>query len=423
MAEEWHRQRTWLRRHPVAVDVGLTLLAMSLGLLSLWDSAELRPDKAMAWPDAQLTPVRGVLTCVAVLPLLLRRRYPFVTAFVLGTFLAVLGLTGTATPGVGIATLIAVYTIGASRSTRTGIALLAGLTAVSTIVLASSRGMLEDVERAFFGWLLLLNVLGTVGAWSIGRAVQSHRAYLDELEERATRLERTRTAEVRAALAEERSRMARELHDVVAHHVSVMTVQAAAARRTLERAPDRSVEAMLAVEETGRGALGEMRRIVGALRAADDESQPGDPAHIPQPGIADLQSLIERGKDAGLDVDLRIAGTPVEGPTGVELAVYRVVQEALTNILKHAGPTRAAVLLRYGEDGVVVRITDDGRRDGQQQPPDSPDGAPDGEPPIGHGLVGMRERVMLNGGTLSAGRRLRGGFEVVARFPMKETTT
>nr|WP_269091092.1 histidine kinase [Actinopolymorpha cephalotaxi] len=215
--------------------------------------------------------------------------------------------------------------------------------------------------------------------------------------------------------------MARELHDVVAHHVSVMTVQAAAARRTITRAPERSVEAMRAVEETGREALEEMRRIVGALRAADEDGTDGSVQMSPRTGVAELGPLLDRAREAGLQVELTVVGEPRPLTSSVDLAIFRVVQESLTNTLKHVGPTRAAVLVRYEPEAVVVGVTDDGSP--RRGPSNRTDNAERLDHGLGHGLVGMRERVTLNGGTLYTGTRMVGGFEVLATLPLTDAGT
>ncbi len=280
----------------------------------------------------------------------------------------------------------------------------------------------------------------------MGRSLRLRRAYLAELRDRADRLERAREADTRAARAEERSRIARELHDVVAHHVSVMTVQAAAARRVLASNPDGAREALSAIEHTGRAAMAEMRGIVGVLRT---DSTPAE--REPRPGVRSIPSLAAQMSEAGLSTRLRLeevdgtgrvrsctegdgdgdgdgtgdgngaeawnrAGDGTEEtpplPPGVDLAAYRLVQEALTNSLRHAGPgARAWVTVRRGPGELTVRVEDDGR---------GPAPAPEGER-SGHGLVGIRERVALYGGILRIGPRPEGGFEVDARFPFKDS--
>jgi signal transduction histidine kinase len=237
-----------------------------------------------------------------------------------------------------------------------------------------------------------------------------------ELGLRGARVEHAGDADTRAAVAEERSRIARELHDVVAHHVSVMTVQAAGAQRALGRDPDRAREAMAAIEATGRTALTEMRRIVGVLRTGGPEEDHRAPA----PGLGDLPALVSQVREAGLALELVIDGDVRELPQGVDLTAYRIVQEALTNSLRHARDTRATVRVHYGRTELRVQVLDDG---------DARGGAGDGDartkpagsemsPRRGHGLIGMRERVGLYRGTLSAGPRRGGGFEVLARLPL-----
>jgi signal transduction histidine kinase len=219
------------------------------------------------------------------------------------------------------------------------------------------------------------------------------------LEERAVRLEEEREERERVAVAEERRRIARDLHDVVAHGVGVMTVQAGAARLLLEDDPARAREPLLAVEQAGRQALAELRRLLGILRRDERDS-----GLRPQPGLADLDELVAQARRAGLPVELVVEGAPVALPAGVDLAAYRIVQEGLTNTHKHAGPARAGVAVRYEPDALELEITDDGRA-----------GANGGG---GHGLVGMRERVALYGGRLEAGPRPKGGFTIHAHLPL-----
>jgi signal transduction histidine kinase len=248
-----------------------------------------------------------------------------------------------------------------------------------------------------------------VAVWGGGRSLRLRRAYLEELRDRATRLERAHAADTRAARAEERSRIARELHDVVAHHVSVMTVQAAAARKVLAADPELAREALSAIESTGRTAMAEMRDIVGVLRA-DARAE-----LTPQPGMRDLPALVEQVeqmREAGLITTLSVEGEAGPLPAGVDLAAYRLVQEGLTNSLRHAGTgARAVVTVRRGRDELEVRVEDDGL--GAAVSPRRP-----GRP--GHGLVGIRERVALYGGILTIGPKAGGGFKVRATFPLKD---
>jgi len=234
-----------------------------------------------------------------------------------------------------------------------------------------------------------------------------HRALLArELALRNERLEVEREAQAATAVSEERRRIARELHDVVAHSVSVMVVQSGAARRVLDEEPDRAVAALTEVEASGRQALSELRRLLGLMRDGDENAA----VREPQPTLAGLDDLIRRARDAGLTTEMRQEGEPFTLPMGCDLAAYRVVQESLTNVLKHAGDgARADVLLRWTDSGLELDITDTGN--GLAAP------GPELGGPLGQGLVGMRERVALCGGDLQAGPRTGGGFRVHARIP------
>ena len=371
------RPSVWARRHPFGVDL---LLAVLL----------------------------AVLIC---LPLAWRRRYPLLALLLVLLPSAALPILGYPAGLLGVSMLIGLYTVAAYCGRLPA---LAGISATTVTWLAVV--IADDYPESGMDVLALLGL--TFGAWAFGRSVGFRRAYTAELEARAERLEHGRAADTRAALAEERGRIARELHDVVAHHVSVMTVQAAAARRTLERDPDRSREAMAAVEEIGRGALNEMRRIVDVLRSPNEDL----PAPVngcapaprlgPQPCLDELGDLIGQVREAGLDVELTVEGERWQVSPGIDLTVYRIVQEALTNTLKHAGPTRSKVLLRYDRGELLVRVVDDGHglAAGLSRPA--------GQRP-GHGLLGMRERVSLYSGRLYAGPRAGGGYEVLARIPLE----
>jgi signal transduction histidine kinase len=245
-------------------------------------------------------------------------------------------------------------------------------------------------------------------AWVIGDNIRTRRAYLAELEARAARLEREREEKAERAVIEERTRIARELHDVIAHNVSVMVVQASAGDELFDTDPERARESLRSVAATGRAALTELRRLLGVIRA--EEEPGGGPSYTPQPGIDYLDDLVRQVQETGLAVELSVLGEPRELPEGVGLCAYRIVQEALTNTLKHAGASRADVSLRYVEDAVELQVVDDGRG--------VPAGNGDSEPG-GHGLIGMRERVALFGGELSTRSRPDRGYEVRARIPLE----
>jgi signal transduction histidine kinase len=243
--------------------------------------------------------------------------------------------------------------------------------------------------------------VATIGIWLIGEAIRSNRARAAALEDRAERLERERQLAAQVAAGEERARIARELHDVVAHSVSVMVVQAGAARQVLSRQPDRAAQALQAVEGAGREALSELRHLLDLLSQREDEA-----ALTPQPGMAELESLIDRVRGAGLPVELRVDGEPRPLPPGVALAAFRVVQEALTNALKYSGCAPTQVLVRYDARDLRLEIIDSGKT------------VPTGLP--GRGLLGMRERVAVYGGEFDAGRRAGAGYAVRVRLPLAE---
>ena len=233
--------------------------------------------------------------------------------------------------------------------------------------------------------------------------VRRTREYAAQLEEKADRLEREREEEARRAVEEERARIARELHDVVAHNVSMMVVQAGGARRVLPKEPEQAGDALRSIEHTGRKALVEMRRLLDVLRTDDERRGPLEPS----PGAEAIGDLVETVERAGLAVTFVVEGEPRELPPGVDLSVYRIVQESLTNSLRHGRARHARVLVRYGPSQVDLEVTDDGLGEGTQT---------DGR---GRGLIGMRERATLLGGNFSAGPSSDGGFAVRARLPIE----
>lgn len=246
--------------------------------------------------------------------------------------------------------------------------------------------------------------------WAWGRLTRVRRAYLVELEDRASRLERERDAQAKVAVAAERARIARELHDVVAHNVSVMIVQADGAAYVLDNSPQQAKEALGTIASTGRQALVEMRRLLGVLRTSDTVGE----EYVPQPGVEELPELLEQVRTAGLQVDYATSGEARELPRGVELTVYRIVQEALTNVRKHGGPdVHARVAVDFGERELAVLVEDDGRGTTDEQ---LTTGGVDG---LGHGLIGMRERVGMVSGSLDVGPRPGGGFRIRAVLPLK----
>ena len=317
----------------------------------------------------------------------IRRRYPTAVgagAGVIGVVTASLAPSNLAT--FGIAWICDMYALAAwSRGRRFWIGLLVYVVPAVATTLAAGASVSKGMFFIIVSTIVILLV---------------HRV-LGDKERRAQLAERERDVAAREAVVEERARIARELHDAVAHNVSMMVVQAGAERRVLDDEDGATAEVLGTIEQIGRGALTEMRRLVGMLR-----SDNGDPL-APQPRLDDLPTLVSQVREAGLPVELEVEGEPRELPVGIELSAYRIVQEALTNALKHAGDAHASVRVRYGADSLELEIVDDGA------------GAPTAVASGGHGLVGMRERVALYGGKLDAGRRPSGGFAVRVLLPIR----
>jgi signal transduction histidine kinase len=374
----------WLRRHQLLVD---GVLAAILGMLSI---GQLLQGPTTEVPAALLM----------IVPVVVRRKFPdaaFMVAAAGGVFQLILRQP---LPS-DLALLVLLYTVAAYRPRRHSVVALLACMAGSmvwVIVRVNVQGV-GFVDRVLFGIALLCG--SALLAWVLGDSMRYRRGYYAALEDKAARLEAERHAQARVAAAAERARIARELHDVVAHHVSVMVVQADGARYAMRNDTDRAETALEAISGTGRQALAEMRRLLGVLRSESEES-----GLAPVPGLGELRELLDQARAAGLEVAYTLAGSPRELPEGAELAAYRVVQESLTNTRKHAGlAATATVALRYEPDGLTVEVTDDGL------------GIGGGEGPAGHGLAGMRERIALYGGTVEAGPLPGGGFRVTARLP------
>ncbi|MBP0460013.1 sensor histidine kinase [Streptomyces montanisoli] len=390
----------FLRRHPTGVDSFFAVVL--LGLSSAWALNE----SFGAGPRLMCLFV-GVAFSVVVAA---RRRAPeamLVLAAVLGVAQLVLGVR----PGVpDFGMLVAIYTV-AARGGRPWASRLALVGGIAAAPVAQLRWPMQDVSTGGRFFLTLVLVVPFVLAWVLGDSMRTRRAYFDQLMERATRLEKEREAQAKVAVAAERARIARELHDVVAHNVSVMVVQADGAAYVLDAAPDQAKEALQTISGTGRQALAEMRRLLGVLRS-EDGKESGE--YVPQPDVEQIEVLVEQVRQAGITVDFKVEGTPRPLPSGVELTAYRIVQEALTNSRKHGGPdVGTSVRLVYFDDGLGLLVEDDGRGVAQVMQEDR--GA-DGH---GQGLIGMRERVGMVGGTLDAGPRPGGGFRISALLPLK----
>ncbi len=338
-----------------------------------------------------------LLAVVAIVtPLFLRRRLPFGALVAVGVAVVLTSLVDERLVYFlfipFLAGCAAVFLTGLLPERAQAVAGLVLTLAVAALVVY--RDPIANLE-GYIATAIIFGVLWTI-AFALGRKFQE----ADEAKERAARAEREREQRAQAAVTEERARIARELHDVVGHSVSVMTVQASAVRRLLRPEQERERQALLIVEQTGREALAEMRRMVGVLRRPEEA-----PALAPQPSLEHVDKLVEQAREAGLPVELRVEGDPLPLPAGVDLTAYRLVQEGLTNALKHARAEQAQVLVRYDDGTIEVTVSDDGVGAG------SGDGG-------GHGLVGMRERVAVYGGELEAGPRPEGGYRLRARLPV-----
>lgn len=335
--------------------------------------------------------VHALVAAPAMVTLAWRRRFPLAVACAVVVSNVVVNPDGQFTTV--LALVLVAFTVGADAEPprdRLGLGIVAApfLAAVAVDGFEPS-----DVGAA---------AVFIAGPWAVGVALRERTRRAAEAVGRAERLEREREAETAAAAAEERARIARELHDIVSHSISVIAIQAQAIRRRLGPEQAREADDLAAVETTARQALAEMRRLFGVLRS-DGEAV----ALAPQPGLSELDNLLEQVRAAGLPVELDVDGERRELPPGVDLAAFRIVQEGLTNALRHARATHATVSLRFG-DVLEISVVDDGV---------GPNGA-DG----GHGLVGIRERVTLYGGALEAGARAGGGYRLAARLPVRDRT-
>ncbi|WP_211124915.1 sensor histidine kinase [Streptomyces yatensis] len=389
----------FLRRHPTGVDTFWAVLLVGFGSLWVVEAEMSRGSRFAAVPI-----VLALGTTVA-----LRRRAPE-KMLALAIVCGVAQLAADVKPNLAdFAMLVIVYTVAVASSRRASrFALGVAISAAPLATLRwpqSHQGWWDDLVSAVFVSIPF------VLAWVLGDSIRTRRAYYAQLEERAARLEKEREAQSKVAVAAERARIARELHDVVAHNVSVMVVQADGAAYVMDASPEQARQALETISGTGRQALAEMRRLLGVLRTGE----PGEENdYVPQPDVEQIDELVEQVRGAGLPVDFKVVGSPRQLPSGVELTAYRIVQEALTNTRKHGGPdVGASVRLTYFDDGLGLLVEDDGRGAQREM---YQDGGADGS---GHGLIGMRERVGMVGGTLDAGPRPGGGFRISALLPLK----
>ena len=378
----------WLRALPLWVqDV------LFAGALTAFTQYELWVGRAEV--EGSLTLQRGAFA-VMTLAVAWRRLAPLVAVCAVAVALVVQTVFGGEAPVVGgfLAMIIVTHSVATYQERLGALAgLVVMLAAVETYPLVNQ----DDIQLADE----IGNAALFVVVWGLARAVRNRQNRAEELEDRATRLEREQEAQRKAAVEEERARIARELHDIVAHSVSIMVLQAGGARQLLGEGNERVRQSLLAVEEAGRQALGEMHRLLGILRSED----PGIPSAA-QASLRQLDELAEQMRAAGLPVEVVVEGLPQPVAQSIDLSAYRIIQEALTNTLKHGGPTQARVVVSYKDSVLDLEITDTGRGRAKRVRRG------------GHGLVGMRERASLFGGSLQAGPRPGGGWVVRAQLPL-----
>jgi signal transduction histidine kinase len=345
----------------------------------------------------------GVVGVALLVPLIWRRSYPELVFFGVSAIAVLQWLAGVDLQAGNVGLLVALYTIsvyGEVRYSRIALG-IGGL----GVLMATARYYASSDWRQQITMMVAFGAV-VFGVWAFGERRRTRGLYVAQLEERAVQAERDRDREATLAVTNERTRIAREIHDVVAHGLSIMIVQADGGLYAADASPEQAKKALATIGDTGRASLTEMRKMLGLLKQDEqDELDPNQPR--PQPGVSSLPELIENVREAGLTVDYEVTGTPRDLPALLGLTAYRIVQEGLTNTLKHAGPgARTSVTLDFGREMLTVVVTDDGRGGGV---------APSNDP--GHGLVGMRQRASISGGTVNAGPKAGGGYEVVAKLP------
>ncbi|WKE72097.1 sensor histidine kinase [Streptomyces sp. WP-1] len=415
------RARCELKAHPLALDAALA--AAVLVCMVAGSFAAPSDDQGVTWDVRSPGVLSLLLMLLAAVALVFRRRAPRTVLALTGTFSVVECVTGDPRAPVTMSAVVALYTVAATtdRTTTFRVGLLTMTVLTAAAMLAGPLPWYAQENLGVLAWT-------GIGA-TAGDAVRSRRAVVQAIRERAERAERTREEEARRRVAEERLRIARDLHDVVAHHIALVNVQAGVAAHVMDKRPDQAKEALAHVREASRSALNELRATVGLLRQSGDPEAPTEPA----PGLSLLEELAGTFRSAGLPVEVARADQDTRLPAAVDLAAYRIVQEALTNVRKHAGAgARAEVsVVRVGRD-IEITVVDDGAGAApgpdahpEHDPERDPEGAPGPVPETGggHGLLGMRERVSALGGTLSTGPRYGGGFRVHAILPVSTTDT
>ncbi|MFF6989938.1 histidine kinase [Streptomyces sp. NPDC010273] len=391
------RARCQAKAHPSALDV--TLAAAVLVCMVAGSFVDPRGDNGVSWGIRTPDPLSLILMVIGAAALVKRRRAPMLVLAVTATASLVESVTSDPRAPVAMCAVVALFTVAVTtdRSTTWRVALLTMTVLTGAAMLGGPLPWYAQENLGIFAW--------TGMAAAAGDAVRSRKEFVHAIRERAERAERTREEEARRRVAEERLRIARDLHDVVAHHIALVNVQAGVAAHVMDKRPDQAKEALAHVREASRSALNELRATVGLLRQSGDPEAPTEPA----PGLDRLEELAGTFRSAGLHVEVARADNGTDLPAAVDLAAYRVIQEALTNVQKHAGTEAKAEVsvVRVGPN-VEVTVLDNGS--GEDHDPDSGGG---------HGLLGMRERVTALRGTLTTGPRYGGGFRVHAILPVK----
>jgi signal transduction histidine kinase len=389
-----NRRAVPFRLPVLAQDVLLALLVAAMHV----QGSLAKPAEVGSRPLTDLGYLGYVLLVASGLVLAVRRRWPapvFVTTALLS--LLYYGLDFSDGP-VWIGLFIALYTLTAYGDGRRSLVIAGvGIAVLTTGWLIAAA---DTEPAAAIGWVFF-RIAASVMAAALGESVRSRRVIAAEALERARQAERTREEEARSRVDAERLRIAREVHDTVAHAIAIINVQAGVTAYLLDKQPERARGALVTIEQTSAQALHEMRTVLGVLR--DDAV-----GRAPHPGLGQVNELTAMAREAGLDIELEVTSSAAPLPSAVDHTAYRILQESITNVITHVGPTRVTVTLDYGTDVLEVRVADEGGRDAGADPKAEP----------GHGIVGMRERCGLLGGELTAGPRPDGGFEVTARLPL-----
>ncbi|MFD8225197.1 sensor histidine kinase [Streptomyces massasporeus] len=394
------RAKHQAKAHPLALDAVLALAVLVCMVAGSF--VEPRHRDSVNWVLRTPDPLSLLLMTLGAAALVFRRRAPMAVLALTGTLSVIESVTGDPRAPVAMSAVIALYTVASTtdRPTTWRVGLLTMTVLTGTAMAAGPLPWYAQENLGIFAWT-------GIGA-TAGDAVRSRRAFVQAIRERAERAERTREEEARRRVAEERLRIARDLHDVVAHHIALVNVQAGVAAHVMDKRPDQAKEALAHVREASRSALNELRATVGLLRQSGDPEAPTEPA----PGLDRLDELTGTFRSAGLHVEVARADQGTTLSAAVDLAAYRIIQEALTNVQKHAGPQAKAEVsvVRVGPN-IEITVLDDGSGENETEGGGG-----------GHGLLGMRERVSALRGTLTTGPRYGGGFRVHAILPLKNRT-